>query len=76
MAASGDALAVGIVLWHLSGMEKSSEFSVSIRRLAKETGKSEKTARRGVRSLEEGGLVTVARPPGQRLRVTIVVGPD
>ena len=71
MRAPGDALAVGVELWHLAGMRVSMTVDVSVGRLSRATGADRKTARRAVQALESAGLVSVVRPPGRQLRVTI-----
>ena len=75
MRLPGDTLAVGVELWHVAGLRGSMTFNISVTRLCRETGTSDKTARRAVQELERAGLVSVQRPPGRQLRVTICEAP-
>jgi hypothetical protein len=66
----GRALHVGLLLWHLAGLQGGRVVRFSQAR-ASEFGFSVDTARRAVRSLAGAGLVSVERVPGRALRVTI-----
>ena len=70
----GQALAVGLGLWFEAGCRNAATVPVTLRRLAR-LGMSRDSARRGVRPLEECGLVAVQREPGCGLRVTLRATP-
>src|SRR5262245_20294272 len=67
----GKALHAGLMIWREAGCTNRRTVSINLARLTS-LGMSEKTARRAIQSLELAGLVTVDRPPGCGLRVTLV----
>lgn len=71
LSLSGKALHVGVVLWHLGGMKKSAEVSLSLKSLER-YGLSRWAAARGLQSLEDQGLVLVDWERGRKARVTLV----
>ena len=68
--APGQALHVAVVLAFLVGVEKSSTVTLSHARL-REFGVEKDAARRGLRALENLGLVLVDRLPGRSPVVTV-----
>lgn len=68
----GKALHVGIALWFYSGMTKLQTISLNQSRLI-DMGVSRDSARRGLRALELGKLITVERHAGRKPIVTIVL---
>ena len=66
------ALAVGILMWYLRGLEKSPKDLVLTNKRAALFGLSRYTKGRALRELENAGLVIVRRRPGQCPRVTII----
>lgn len=74
-ALPGQALAVGLAVWHRRGCENSPTVKVSLRRLGQLLGVSEPVARRGLRALEAAGLVAADRRPGRAARVTLLAAP-
>ena len=71
MRQPGRALAVALVLWREAGIRKTMVIPLSQARL-RESGIDRYAARRGLRALELNGLVTIRRPPGRCLEVTIL----
>lgn len=69
-ARPGKVLAVGLALWFEAGCRNARTVSVTLSRLAR-LGMSGQAAGRAVRELERVGLVTVERPPGRALVVTL-----
>ena len=70
----GQALAVGVALWHLAGLRRTQQhLSLSTERLAS-FGVSRYAKDRALRHLTGAGLVTVDRKRGRSPRVTIVAG--
>ena len=67
----GQALAVGICLWFRSGIERSLTIRLS-RKWPGEMGVEKDAARRGLRQLEDAGLVSVVRKRGCAPLVTII----
>ena len=74
MTLPGRALAVALVLWREAGVRKTMVVPLPQVRL-REAGILHDAARRAVRSLELAGLVTIRRPPGRCLEVTILDPP-
>jgi len=68
------ALAVGLECWLLAGLNRSPSFRLNLSRLKAAPEMARSSARRGLRQLEDAGLVTTARPAGQRVLVAIKVG--
>lgn len=72
VALRGHALAVGLHVWLWAGILKTYEsVPLNLRRL----GFPYKTASRGLRALEDAGLVSVVRPPGRKPLVTLRAAP-
>jgi hypothetical protein len=67
----GKALFVGLVLWQDAGCKKDRTLRLNLTQLVG-SGVSLDTARRGLRSLEAAGLVSIAYSPGRCLEVTIL----
>jgi hypothetical protein len=65
-ALGGNALATGLALRTLSGINRGQEFPANLARIATMTGVSPGTVRRAVQSLAEEGLITVIAAPGRR----------
>src|SRR5262249_32809455 len=74
MMLPGRALAVGLIIWREAGIRNSLTIPLQHARL-REAGIRKDTGRRGLRSLETAGLVTISRPPGRCLEVTILETP-
>lgn len=66
----GSALAVGIALFHLAGIQGPQDILLG-KKLAEELGMHWDTAKRGLKKLEKAGLVTVNVRSGSCPRVTI-----
>jgi DNA-binding transcriptional ArsR family regulator len=69
----GAALAVGLECWYRAGLARSAAFRLNLSRLAVAPALARSSARRGLRRLEQAGLVSVARPAGQRVLVSLKV---
>jgi hypothetical protein len=67
----GKTLNVGIAIWWLAGMSKTSAFKITSKALD-QLGVSRDAASDGLKRLEEHGLILVKRAPGQRPTVEIV----
>ncbi len=67
----GKTLNVGIAIWWLAGMSKTTSFKITGRAL-EELGVSRDAASDAFKRLEAHGLIMVERSPGQRPRVQIV----
>ena len=67
----GKTLNVGIAIWWLAGMSKTTAFKLTGKSL-KQLGVSRDAASDGLKRLEEHGLILVKRSPGQRPIVEIV----
>jgi hypothetical protein len=67
----GRALAVGCVLWHLIGLRKCHMVRLSPSK-TRSLGLSPRVARRGLKALEEAGLVAVDRHRGRSPDVTVL----
>jgi hypothetical protein len=70
MQLPGKALAVGLVAWHLCGLKKSHTVHMEPSKL-RSAGMSPRVARRGLKVLENAGLVAVSRHQGRAPDVTI-----
>jgi DNA-binding transcriptional ArsR family regulator len=66
----GKASYMGERLWFLAGVNKSRTFDFSISKTT-DNGISRSAASRGLKALENAGLVSVERLPGKKLIVTI-----
>ncbi len=69
------ALPLGLSLWFQAGLEGTRN---DLRLTAKLKGKfslKDRSVTAALRSLESAGLVSVQRPPGQCVRITILDGP-
>jgi hypothetical protein len=69
-ALSGKAYTLGTILWWFHGMDPRKPIKVTTKSL-RAFSISEDAYRDGLRRLEEGGLITVTRPKGQRALVKI-----
>lgn len=67
----GQALQVGLVLWHLDGFKKTGVVDLS-RVPLEDFGVSRQAAYRGLKALEDADLVTAGRRRGRKTRVTIL----
>ena len=67
----GKTLNVGIAIWWLSGMSKTTAFKLT-RKALNQLGVSRGAALDALRRLEENGLILVKRLPGQRSTVEIL----
>ena len=67
----GKALNVGIAIWWLAGMSKTTAFKLT-RKALNQLGVSRDAASDGLRRLEENRLILVKRLPGQRSTVEIL----
>ena len=67
----GQALAMGLVAWHLKGLKKSDTFRMEPSK-ARSLGMSPRVARRGLKALEDAGLVAVDRHRGRSPTVTVL----
>jgi hypothetical protein len=70
----GSALHAAVLLWFEAGCRKSQTVSINLTRAA-EFRLSPDTMSRALRELETAGLVSVQRPPGRCLQVTILDAP-
>ena len=67
------AMALGLFLWHISGMEKKGKaLKVRPKRVKKEFGLSSKSVYRALHDLEKAELITCERKRGRCARVHIV----
>jgi hypothetical protein len=67
----GKALHVGIAIWWLAGMSKSTAFKLT-RKALDHLGVSRDAASDGLKRLEDNGLILVKRSPGQRPTIEII----
>ena len=67
------ALVIGLELWLLSGLRKSKVVDLNLSRLRFSVVRFRQSNQRGLRQLEEAGLVRVIRRPGRRSQVEIVL---
>jgi hypothetical protein len=70
----GRALHVAIVLWYHAGVSKNAKIKVNLSRMGA-FGLDRHSASRGLKALEEAGLVTVDRAPGRNATVTLLDAP-
>jgi len=68
------AIVVGIALWWCRDQAKSSRFRVTVARLAKVAETSTRTVQRALKELTDLGLISVERPAGWELIVTLQDG--
>src|SRR5262245_56888225 len=68
----GIALQVGVWLWFLSGLSRSSTVFLNASRVAKEFLVSRRSVSRGLSALENVGLIRVVRCPGKKAEVTVI----
>ncbi len=68
----GKALCVALVIWYLAGLNKSRVVKLSSK-ILKGFGVDRYSKSRGLKSLEQVGLVSVERLPGRNPKVTILV---
>lgn len=66
----GQALSVGLVAWHLRGLRRSDTFRLAPSKV-RSLGLSPRVARRGLKALENAGLVAVDRHRGRSPDVTL-----
>ena len=69
------ATLVGLECWYRAGLAGSLAFRLNLSQLAAAPKLARSSARRGLKRLEEAGLVTVVRPAGQRSLIAIQVPP-
>ena len=67
----GKTLNVGIAIWWLAGMSKTTAFKLT-RKALNQLGVSRDAASDALKRLEENGLIMVKRLPGQRSTVEIL----
>ena len=67
----GHALHVGLAVWHLTALTKKNQVVLSPKTLCKFATLPD-AGRRGLKQLENAGLVAVERAPGKCARVTII----
>jgi len=67
----GKTLNVGIAIWWLAGMSKTTAFKLT-RKALNQLGVSRDATSDALKRLEEHGLILVKRSPGQRPTVEIV----
>ena len=67
----GKAFNLGIAIWWLAGMSKTTPFKL-MRKALNQLGVSRDAASDGLKRLEESGLILVKRSPGQRPTVQIL----
>lgn len=68
--AGGNGLMLGIGLWWVSGMTRSRTFSVNVSRL--DSGQSQRSKWRVLKTLEDAGLIRRITEPGKRLKVELL----
>jgi hypothetical protein len=73
-ALRGSALAVGVLLWFRSGLERSRVGLTVPRQLREAAGLSRFSLARGLKALTSASLVEVVHSPGRSVRVGIVGG--
>ncbi len=66
MRLSGSAICIGIILWYLRGLKKSSVFKIGIQDIANLISSSWLTAKRGLMALEKERLISVDRHQGRK----------
>ena len=67
----GKTLNVGLAIWWLAGMSKTTAFKLTGKSLS-QLGVSRDAASDGLKRLEDNGLILVKRSPGQRPTVQIL----
>ena len=68
---SGKALQVGLAIWHLAGLKNA--MTVELSRVPLESlGVTRQTGYRGLKALENAGLIKAGRRSGLKTRVTIL----
>src|SRR5208337_2908107 len=65
------SLSVGIILWYVHGLKKSKPFKIGIHDLAKLINCGWSTAFRGLKKLENRGLISIKRQIGAKHIITI-----
>lgn len=68
----GRALQVGLVVWHYTAMRHTDTVRINLATMAAEFGADRTTMSRGLRGLEQAGLVAVERGEGRCHRVTLL----
>jgi hypothetical protein len=68
----GKALQVGLAAWHLAGLKRDMTVELS-RRPLESLGVTRQAAYRGLKALENAGLIKAARRSGRKTRVTILL---
>ena len=71
----GKALVSGLVIWFERFCSKSTSVKFSLRKLA-DKGIPKSTGRRALRALEKAGLISVRRPSGRSMEVTLICEVD
>ncbi len=66
------ALVVGLELWLLSGLRRSNTVDLNLSRFRFTDVRARQSNQRGLKRLEDAGLVRVRRHPGRRSQVEIV----
>jgi hypothetical protein len=74
MVLPGKALHVALLLWKEAGCRRQRTVRFRLAETA-DLGISQDTTRRGLRSLEAAGLITILHHPGQALEVTLIEAP-
>jgi hypothetical protein len=68
----GKALQVGLVIWHLAGLKKA--MTIELSRVPLESlGVTRQAAYRGLKALENAGLIKTERRSGRKTQVTILM---
>jgi hypothetical protein len=67
----GKALAVGLVLWQKAGLSNSRTIKICQARLD-DLGLREASTRRGIRSLQQAGLIAVVSSAGRGLKISLL----
>ena len=68
----GKAIVVALELWFRAGVEKNRTVQISLTNLRVAPRLNRSSASRGLRALEEAGLVTVVRKSGRRPTATLL----
>ena len=71
MKLGGSATSVGIILWYLRGLKKLTIFKIGTQDIANLIGRSWLTAKRGLKALEQHGLIGIERHDGRKHLVEI-----
>ena len=74
--AGGSSLAVGNILWHLSGLKRGKRTVALTTVMCKEWGVGRESKRRALEALEEAGLIRVEHRGNKNPLVTILDGGD